>query len=235
VSEQEPPTHEQIAELLALIVHDLRNPAATIGANVAFVREVRGSNEGSTSPDELDALADATTALADLMNGFEQLATIARAIGGTQAPASAPADIASSLESFAHQVPNAKLALELDVDKTPLFVRGGTGLARILAVLLANSLQHAPGKPVRLCARRVGDDVVVELCDQGRALAPELRIQAFTLGGQRVLKGRSDGRYGRVAGLAAARIMADAIGARLEADGSDGAAVFRLTLAIDKR
>ena len=69
-----------------------------------------------------------------------------------------------------------------------------------------------------------------ELVDQGRAVAPELRADAFSLQGQSKLKERSDGRYGRVVGLLAAAILADAMGIKLEADGTDGAAVFRMRL-----
>jgi len=72
---------------------------------------------------------------------------------------------------------------------------------------------------------------VVELRDRGPALGADLRESAFTLPGQQVLKGRSDGRYGRVAGLFTVGLLARAIGATIEADEEEGAALFRIRLA----
>ena len=70
----------------------------------------------------------------------------------------------------------------------------------------------------------------VEVEGAGRAIAPELRDIAFTAAGQLKLKERSDGRYGRSLGLFAAGLLAQAMGARLEAGGTDGAAIIRVVL-----
>ena len=66
-----------LESLFGLIVHDLRNPAATLGANIGFVREVM--DDPSVPPQELnEALSDAQQALTDLMRGLDQLAWIGR-------------------------------------------------------------------------------------------------------------------------------------------------------------
>jgi hypothetical protein len=46
------------------------------------------------------------------------------------------------------------------------------------------------------------------------------------------MKGRSEGRYGRVLGLFSASILAQAAGARLEARERDGLNVFRVLLPL---
>ena len=74
------------------------------------------------------------------------------------------------------------------------------------------------------------DHVVIEVEDAGEAIAPELRDTAFTLEGQKDLKGRLDGRYSRFVGLFAAKVVLDGVGGAIEADGETGAAVFRILL-----
>ena len=71
---------------------------------------------------------------------------------------------------------------------------------------------------------------MIEVQDAGEAIAPELRQTAFTLEGQKALKGRLDGRYARFAGLFAAALVLDGIGGTIEADGEPGAAIFRVHL-----
>ncbi len=66
--------------------------------------------------------------------------------------------------------------------------------------------------------------------DGGPAIAEELRASCFEVEGQRALKGRPDGRYGRVLGLFAAQIYARSLGAHMEAGGRDGAAELRVHL-----
>ncbi|MGB5312751.1 MAG: hypothetical protein WBN38_11835, partial [Polyangiales bacterium] len=75
-----------------------------------------------------------------------------------------------------------------------------------------------------------GEWVVIEVEDAGEAIAPELRDKAFTLEGQKALKGRLDGRYSRFVGLFAAAVVLDGVGGTIEAAGERGAAVFRIRL-----
>ena len=88
----------------------------------------------------------------------------------------------------------------------------------------------APPASVRIVARAEFPNAIVEIHDAGRAIGTDLRDRAFTIAGQHQLKGRGDGRYGRVAGLLAAHVLALAVGATIEVDGRDGAAVFRITM-----
>lgn len=210
--------------LLGLVVHDLRNPMSTIGANVAYLAEVGVAVSG----DAEEALADTETAVGDLTRGLDQVAWIGRWLSGDPAVKSADADAVTAVRTAAER--EKSLGIELDLPSEPLRVRGGGALPKLVEVLLSNCAQHARRSPVHLSVRREGDAVWVELRDGGAAIAPELRERAFTLAGQQDLKGRMDGRYGRVAGLFAARVLADAMGARLEADGVDGAAIFRIRL-----
>jgi hypothetical protein len=72
--------------------------------------------------------------------------------------------------------------------------------------------------------------VVIDVTDGGPAMAASLRPTAFTMPAQHSLKERSDGRYVRAAGLFAAHLAAEALGATLSTSGADGRAIFRLSL-----
>jgi K+-sensing histidine kinase KdpD len=109
-------------------------------------------------------------------------------------------------------------------------VRGGEAIERLIDLLVANSHQHAPQKLVKVRAVREADHVVVEIEDEGRPIGADVRTQAFSLEGQMGLKGRAEARYGRVAGLFVASILAQSSGARLEAVERQGKNVFRILL-----
>ncbi|MEM9194386.1 MAG: ATP-binding protein [Myxococcota bacterium] len=219
------PTADKLGELLGMVVHDLRNPTATVGANVSYVKDVVGDRDD----DLREALEDVEIALSDLMRGLEQLSWIGRWLGDKPATQSSDGDVAVTLRSL--KAPSAEIDLVVEAPEESLRAKGGgVGLGKLLMVLLANSVQHARGGKVTVNGRRAGDQIVIDIVDGGAAVAESLREDAFTLEGQDKLKGRADGRYSRVAGLFSARLVADAIGATVEAGGSDGAALFRVSL-----
>lgn len=218
---------EDIGALLGLIVHDLRNPTATLGANVSFLDELELAK---VDPDAPEALQDMQLAVEELRQGLDQVAWISRWLAGEPATKLTGGDASQTLRAVARESIDPVVQTEIAGD-APLRTRGGgTTLARLVQVLLANVRQHVPGGRATLRARREGGEVVVELEDSGSRIAQELVDDAFTLAGQSKLKGRSDGRYSRVVGLLAVRALADTMGARLETDGEDGAAVFRVRL-----
>lgn len=215
-----------LGELLALVVHDLRNPVATISANVSFVKEVGPGDD----EDAIEALDDIETALGDLMRGLEQLGWVGRWIAGQPAVEGTPGDARSSVESAARKV-GADVTLDLPSESVQVNAAGGA-LSRLTELLLRNALAHAHPSTVRATVRAEGGEAIVEIRDAGRAVGADLRPKVFTLDGQQVLKGRSDGRYSRVVGLLAARAIADGMGATLEATGEDGVATFRVRLPL---
>lgn len=216
---------DALSELVGLVVHDLRNPSATVGANVAFVRDVLpdGGNQ-----DVAEALEDVEAALGQLMLGLEQLSWVGRWLGGQPPLQPVDGDAAEFVRGFGGR--RGEIEVRAMPADGPLPARGAASLQKVLEVLLANAQQHARRGQVTLACRREGGEVVVEWTDTGPALAPEDRARAFTLEGQHELKTKANGRYGRVVGLFAAAIAVAGLGGRLETDGVDGAAVFRVRL-----
>jgi signal transduction histidine kinase len=219
-----------MGRLLALVVHDLRNPVATLSANVSFVREVGAS----TDPDVLEALDDVELALAELMRGLDQLAWVGRWLAAQPAMEGGEGDVRPPVRSGVQRAtaPSSDSRVDLLLPSEPLNVRvGGGALSRLVELLVRNALAHAKKEKVRVEARDGGDHAILEVMDDGVAIGVDLREAAFTMEGQQILKGRVDGRYSRAVGLLASRALADALGATLEADGTDGATVFRVRLS----
>lgn len=212
----------ELGQLLGMIVHDLRNPAATIGANVSFVKDAIPAADRESK----EALDDVERALGDLMAGLEQVTWIARWLADLPLVTAADGDIVPALAAL--RPPPHDLKLVFDLPATPLKVKAVSAAVKLVQVFVENAVMHARRGEVRVRAMRADEGIVVELVDGGKPLAPELRERAFTLGGQTDLKGRADGRYGRVAGLFAAGLLANAIGARLEPGEIDGKALWRV-------
>lgn len=218
---------EALGPAMAMVVHDLRNPAATLRANLSFVREV--AEDPSVPPSEVaEALDDAQLALADLMRGLDQLSWLGRYLTEQSPASSSREDIRDSVKRGVDRLRNDRVQLSLP--DSPVPARGGEALSRLVEVLAVNSLVHGAQQPVRVTVSAQDDGARVEVADVGRALAAEFAESAWTLEGQTDLKSRADGRYSRVLGLFSAKLLADALDAKLEALGSDGRAVFRVTL-----
>ncbi|HEX6241370.1 MAG TPA: hypothetical protein VFZ61_10770, partial [Polyangiales bacterium] len=170
-----------LESLFGLIVHDLRNPAATLGANIGFVREVM--DDPSVPPQELnEALSDAQQALTDLMRGLDQLAWIGRWANDRVAASPAVLDLRAVFESARRRLKYG--SVEFTPPDGELKVRGGESLERLIELLVVNGFQHAPQKTVRVRALREGSGVCVEIEDEGRPIGVEVRNVAFSLEGQ---------------------------------------------------
>ena len=120
---------EAIGALIGLVVHDLRNPTSTIGANLAYLREVGPGDD----EDAREALSDSEVAVGDLMRGLEQLAWIGRWFRGEPALQISEGDVAAALKTAADK--HSSLNVELDAPPG-LRARGGGSLALVVKVNL---------------------------------------------------------------------------------------------------
>jgi signal transduction histidine kinase len=217
----------QLEWLFGLIVHDLRNPTATLAANLGFVRD--GLGDPTLPQSELqEAIADSEQALGDLMRGLDQLAWMGRWFNERETHPTGPQDLQQLFERTRARIKHG--AVEFRIPEREIVVIGGEALERLLELLICNGHQHAPGKTVQVCLAPDADRVVIEVSDEGKPLSPDFGPKAFTLEGQLQIKGRADGRYGRVLGLFAAGILANTLGAELSTQERRGRNVFRLAL-----
>lgn len=118
-----------------------------------------------------------------------------------------------------------------DLDAEPALVVGDEHrLRQVLANLLTNARVHTPpGTTVTLSVRRVGGEVLVQVCDDGPGIAPNLVPRLF----QRFARGdsaRSPGAGSTGLGLAIVDAVVTAHGGQIEVDGTPGATTFTVRL-----
>jgi signal transduction histidine kinase len=215
---------DELGHALGLVVHDLRNPAATISANVDFLQEV-----GVADTDSVEALQDLKLAVGELRRGLDLLAWISRWLTGEVPLEAANGDVGVFVERLNRADTPVPVKLEIAAGDR-LYARGAQVAVEVVDLLLRNTRAYVADPSATIRVYRQEDQVVIEVQDAGHAIAPELRKMAFKLEGQKALKGRLDGRYSRFIGLFAAAVVLDGIGGSIEADGEVGAAIFRIRL-----
>lgn len=215
---------DDMGHVLGLLVHDLRNPAATISANVDFLQEV-----GMAGDDSVEALQDVRLAMGELRRGLDLLAWISLWLTGQVALEAANGDVGMFLERLERADTPVPVTVEIARDGQ-LYAHGAQVAVEVVELLLHNTRANVSEPSATVRVYQDGSRVAIEVQDAGEAIAPELREGAFTLQGQKALKGRLDGRYSRFVGLFAAAVLLDGVGGTIEADGEKGAAVFRVFL-----
>jgi K+-sensing histidine kinase KdpD len=214
----------EMGHVLGLLVHDLRNPAATISANVDFLQEV-----GLADDDSDDALQDVRLGVGEMRRGLDMLAWISRWLTGHVPLEAANGDVGVFLERLERANTPVPVTVEIARDDQ-LYAHGAQVAVEVVDLLLHNTRANVPDGHATVRVYQRSNRVVIEVQDAGEAIAPELRKAAFTLEGQQALKGRIDGRYSRFVGLFAAAVVLDGVGGTIEADGKKGAAIFRVFL-----
>jgi len=215
---------DDMGQALGLLVHDLRNPAATISANVDFLQEVGLADEESG-----EALDDVRLAVGELRRGLDMLAWISRWMSGQIPLEAVNGDAGVFLERLERARTPVPVVVEIARDDE-LYAQGAQVAVEVVDLLLHNTRANVSDPRATVRVYRDADRVAIEVEDAGEAIAPELRKGAFTLQGQKALKGRADGRYSRFVGLFAAAVVLDGVGGTIEADGEKGAAIFRVLL-----
>jgi len=215
---------DDMGQVLGLLVHDLRNPAATISANVDFLQEV-----GVADDDSVEALQDMKLGVGELRRGLDMLAWISRWFTGEVPLEAANGDVGMFLERLERRDAPVPVTVELARNDV-LYAQGAQVAVEVVELLLRNTRANVVDPRAAIRVYQQGARVVIEIQDAGEAIAPKLRQAAFTLEGQKALKGRPDGRYSRFVGLFAAAVVLDGVGGTIEADGEKGAAIFRVFL-----
>lgn len=215
---------DDLGHALGLLVHDLRNPAATISANVDFLQEV-----GLDDTDCREALQDVKLAVRELRRGLDMVAWISRWLTGQIPLEAANGDVGVFLERLERTETPVPVHVEI-ASGDQLYAQGAQVAVEVVDLLLHNTRSHVADPSATVRVYQDGNRVAIEVQDSGEALSPDLRDTAFTLEGQRALKGRIDGRYSRFVGLFAATVVLDGVGGSIEADGETGAAIFRILL-----
>lgn len=228
-----PPRPNQLADLLALLAHDLRNPLAALLTNVNFVR----SSVKDGGPDVDEALSDSALSCSILGFFIGNLDVLSRSLSDSPPPRRPTAARQAASEAALRLGPQAAL-LGVDVQivpgpHAPRLLVDPNFFGRALDNLIANALQYSPqkGKVKIECSSRK-DRGVVTVIDDGPSVPVDLRELTFLAEGQNTAKQRYEARYGRGLGLYCAAEAARISGAEVTMGERSGHSALEISATL---
>ena len=227
------PRVDELAELLKVMTHDLRNPLSALLTNLHFLQ---------TSLPDLDSdVADALMDSVSLCDVLDRLITNVDILAKSDDPRVSNR-FPTSLRQIAQAVVTRQRHQVLSAGLELAFEEGGPDalalverdmFARAFENVVANAVEHAPpGTAITIEVQRGETEAWIAVRDGGAGVPPDLRERAVSAEGQTRGARQSDVRYGRGLGLLCADLAARAAGARLELDGGDDHSILRLVAPI---
>jgi two-component system sensor histidine kinase/response regulator len=220
----------QKEQLVAFLVHDLKNPVATIDLQASRLRR---------DPDGSDRSRSAAVAIQDetraLMRMITNLLDIAKADEGQLAPARRVLDPRELVEPVVAELraraTAAGLVIASRVEARTLHADPDL-LHRVLANLIENAIRHAPeGSTIEVHAREIEGATELRVADAGPGVPPALRDQVF----ERFQRGDTSARgANRGLGLAFCKLAVEAHGGTISIEDGDPGAVFSVRIHHDR-
>ena len=166
-------------QFLAMLGHELRNPLSPILTALQLLKL-----RGGLWPRELAIIERQVKQLTRLVDDLLDVSRITRGkVELQQRPTEIHSVIARATEMTSPLLEQRKHQLSIDVPATGLVVNGDVDrLAQVFANLLSNAARYTPPRGhVRVAARRGGDEVVVDVADDGQGLPHDLVPHVFDL------------------------------------------------------
>ncbi|ACZ31501.1 histidine kinase [Xylanimonas cellulosilytica DSM 15894] len=217
-------------DLIANVSHELRTPVAALQAQLENM--VDGVTEPTPATLELslaqtERLTRLVTYLLDLSRveaGASALTISELAVGDLLEECAQSLSMVEAVKNLRYvvDVTPSDLVLEADAER----------LRQIVVNLLQNAIRHSPpGGEIRLDAYPEGDDVVIEVADDGPGIAPEDRDRVF----ERFARGKVTASGGTGIGLAIVRWAVDLHGGQVAVVDSPGGAGATMRLVLPAR
>jgi signal transduction histidine kinase len=224
---------QQKEELSALVVHDLKSPAA--GIMMAAQSRLR-----MPLPDAERTLWGLVYTSAEVINRMvRNLLDISSSADGVFAPRPARVDVAKLVQDVERLMTPAATSLRHHLAVTlahdlPALHADSELLRRVLQNLVDNALRHSPpGDPIRIEVDVVADSVRFRVRDRGPGIAPGLRERIFDKYARVAASSGDGGSFGKGLGLAFCRMAVEAhrgtIGVE---DDTPSGSVFTVTIPI---
>jgi len=209
----------QREQMIAVLVHDLKNPGHAIKLNSELIGRDRGA-----LPRSIGAAASIRSDSEALLRMIMNLLDLSKADEGRLVPGRERIEIAELATEVAGAMsPRAQTAeVEITVEVAPHAISGDPDLVRrVLENLLDNAIRHAPsGSRIRISGVAQGSTVELRIADAGPGVPPALRAQVF----ERFVQGDGGARANRGLGLAFCKLAVEAQGGAIWIeDGSPGA------------
>ncbi|HEY3592661.1 MAG TPA: HAMP domain-containing sensor histidine kinase [Polyangiaceae bacterium] len=224
---------KDLAELMGLMAHDLRNPLSALFTNINFLR----ASLHDSPAEVLEAVSDSTLCCAMLGQFIANLDVLGRSLVDSPPPSSAVILQKAADEAVTRFASQSK-ALGVDIsmstgEAAPSVLADPRWLGRALDNVLANSLQYAPAhSTVNVSLEIRAQRGVVLVVDDGPVIPPDLRAWALSIGAQAHAKKRFEARYGRGLGLYCAAESARLAGAEISIGERQGRAAFEMSAPL---
>jgi signal transduction histidine kinase len=212
----------QKEQLVAFLVHDLKNPVNAIDLHGQRILRDRDASERAR-----DAAQKIQSETRALLRMIMTLLDLSKADEGRLVPVTAPVALAPLFAEVAEamrvraQASNVTLSAISDVesiDADPDLLR------RVFENLVDNAIRHAPeDTSVTVTARRADNAVEIRISDSGSGIAPELREGLF----DRFVQGNRP-RGGHGLGLAFCKLAIEAHGGRIWIESGEPGTIFCL-------
>ena len=186
--------------------HELRTPLTSVLANLELLAEVLDGERGEAARSALRSSQRMRRLVGDLL-------LLARADARREVP-HRPTDLRQVVIEAASELGPVAEDHELVVDAAPATVQGARDeLHRLVLNLVENAVRHTPaGTHVRVSLAERGDEVVLEVADDGPGVPPELRDRVF----ERFVRGSGDRGSSSGLGLAIVSAVAESHGGAVE-------------------
>ncbi|MDX6601818.1 MAG: two-component system, OmpR family, sensor kinase [Solirubrobacterales bacterium] len=221
-------------EFIADASHELRTPLTSVLANLELLQASLRAPDQNEDRAMVDSALRSSKRMSRLV---ADLLLLARADAG-RAGKHGPCDLAEIAGNAAAELAPLMGERELEIDNQHALPVSGNPdeLHRMVLNLLDNASRHTPpGARIELHVRRVGDEAVVEIADDGPGIPPRLREQIF----DRFVRGEgpADTAVGPGSGLGLAIVRAVAVshGGTVEVgESASGGARFRVCLPLQR-
>ncbi|HVY76914.1 MAG TPA: ATP-binding protein [Solirubrobacterales bacterium] len=221
-------------EFVADASHELRTPLTSVLANLELLQASLRSADHEEDRAMVDSALRSSRRMSRLV---ADLLLLARADAG-RAGAHHECDLAEIAGNAAVELAPIMRDHELEIDNEQVLPVNGNPdeLHRMVLNLLDNATRHTPaGARIELHVRRVGEEAVVEVADDGPGIPPRLREQIF----DRFVRGDGPADTavgpGSGLGLAIVRAVADSHQGTVEVgESAAGGAQFRVRIPLQR-
>lgn len=200
--------------LMAFVVHDLKNPVATMDLLGQLLVRNR-----SLSPDARESAQQIRESARQLMRLIHNLLDLSKSEEGKLVPKRAVVDLQGLLnavrDGFEAYARAAGVTLETRVQVPTVFADADL-LQRVIENLTENALRHAPkNSVVQLLVHSVANEVELRVTDRGPGIPTEMRLKIFERFVQLEGSSGATSRSGRGLGLAFCKLAVEAHGGRI--------------------
>jgi PAS domain S-box-containing protein len=173
-----------VGTLAAGVAHEINNPLSFVLSNVTWVEEELGKEAaGLDLPGLRRLLREALTGIGRVRDIVRDLRTFSQ----SGAPSAAPIQVRPALDVAVRMASNEirhRARLSLHLEETPPVAADEAQLSQVFLNLLTNAVQALPERPIdenqiRVSARAQGDQVIIEVADNGRGMTEEQARRVF--------------------------------------------------------